>query len=161
MKETSQNICYYIPHKISYKLHSFEWQVVVQPHCAHEWGRFACLLGGNSCGYMRGQYVAANRTGKSTRIARSNLVGISAKFGPEAHTARTSARASSPFHLSRGLSTSYFSPVRFRIACLKHESDIIARRAILPRSYGTVRKGTPRSMTARRTRWTLMIAPAC
>lgn len=29
------------------------------------------------------------------------------------------------------------------IACLKHESDIIARRAILPRSYGAVRKGTP------------------
>lgn len=28
--------------------------------------------------------MAGNRTGKSTRIARSNLVGISAKFGPEA-----------------------------------------------------------------------------
>jgi len=118
----------------------------------------------NVCGYMWGQYVTGNRTGKSTRIARSNLVGISAKFGPEArHRAheRTCLLVLPPFSKSLSLSMSYFSPGWFRIACLKHESDIIARRAILPHSYGTVRKGTPRSMTARQTRWTLMIAPAC
>jgi len=35
-----------ISHKVSFhKLQSFKRRIFVQPHCAHEWGRFACLLG--------------------------------------------------------------------------------------------------------------------
>lgn len=46
--------------------------------------------------------------------------------------ARASDSAPSSFPLSRdSLRASYFSPAR-GIACLKHESDIIAQRAILP-----------------------------
>lgn len=98
--------------------------------------------------------IARNRTGKSTRIARSNLSRWNFnEIRPENSShARALSRASSssscssschPFSESAHSPPCYFSPKRFRIACLKHESDIIARRAILPRSYGAVRKGTP------------------
>lgn len=79
-----RNTFSHVLHKISFSIAEF-WATSMRSIALRAWTRkVRVFIKRNVCEYMRGQYVAGNRTGKSTRIARSDLVGISAKFGPEA-----------------------------------------------------------------------------